>query len=291
LVGIYEETLSFTPPPSLEAVHASFVLGMKHYAEASSLLSDGLALAERGDNMALLVILRGVREKMALSKANITYATQLMQRGDISVLAIPTTPPHISSSTTIATPKSTQTRELEPVPILRGNRIASAESDSVIVYLGEQTSSAKWEPTGSDGGKIKAVSRVYLTIENISNSVMRIGKIWLKSVPDCYPKKGRSIGVGMSAWIVNGGWFNFSAVPRGEPIGGFSQATYFREPNDVWAKQYTDEWGMSTFEVFPKRWIHIFAQSVWSPDRFGECVQISFVVDGKGISIPLPRPQ
>ena len=46
LVGIYEETLALTPPPSLEAVHASFVLGMKHYAEAGSLLSDGLASAE-----------------------------------------------------------------------------------------------------------------------------------------------------------------------------------------------------------------------------------------------------
>lgn len=291
LVGIYEETLSFTPPPSLETVHASFVLGMKHYAEASSLLSDGLASAERGDNMALLATLSEVREQMALAKANFTYATQLMQGGDdISVLAIPTIPPRLSLSTTTHTPKSAQTRELEPVPTFPSNWIATAESDSVMVYLGEQTSSAKWEPTGSDGGETKAVSRAYLTIENVSNSVVRVGPIWLKSVPDCYPRKGRSIGVGMEAWIVADGWLNVSGIPRGGPIGGFSQRTFFREPKDVWAKEYTDEFGMSNFEVFPKRWIRIFAQSAWSPDRFGECVQLSFEVAGKRITMPLPRP-
>ena len=290
LVGVYEETLSFTPPPSLEPVHASFVLGMKHYAEASSLLSDGLASAERGDNMALLVILSEVREKMALSKANITYATQLMQGGDISVLAIPTIPPHFSSSTTTATPKPAHTRELEPVPTFPGNRIAAAESDSVMVYLGEQTTSAKMEPTGSDGGQTKVVSRAYLTIQNVGNSVVRIGGIWLMSDPDCYPIKGRSFGFLMQAAIIADDWLDVSAVSSGTSIGGFSQRTFFRAEQEIWAKEHTDEFGYS-FELFPERWIRIFADRVWSPERFGECVQLSFKADGERISMPLPRPQ
>ena len=291
LAELYEEAVAITPPPSLEAAHDSFALGLKHYAAASSVLSDELASAERGDNITLLVTLSEVREQMALANANFTYAMQLLQGGgDFSALVIPTIRPRLPSSTTPPTPKPTLTRELEPVPTFPGKRIAVAESDSVLVYLGEQTSSAKSETTGPDGGKTRVASFVHLTIQNIGNSVVRIGEIWLTSDPDCHPVKGRSNSSLMLANIVGGSWLEVTAVPSGKLPGGFSQKTFFREEQDLWAKEHPDEFGYS-FELFPERWISIFAHGAWSPERFGECVQIRFEVDGKRINIPLPRPE
>ena len=190
-------------------------------------------------------------------------------------------------SSTILPPA--RARELEPVPAIPANWIATAESDNVTVYLVEPTTSAIVAPSGSDEGKSKNVSRANLIIENLGATVVRIGDIWVMSDPDCYPVKGRSIGFLMQAFIVADDWLAVSGVPSESVIGMFSERIYFREEQDIWAREHADEFGYS-FDLFPGRWIRIVASRIWSPEIFGECVQISFAVDGKRISMPLPRP-
>lgn len=189
----------------------------------------------------------------------------------------------------IATPPPARARELEPVPPIPTDWIATAESDSVTVYLVEPTTSVTVPPSSSDEGKSGNFSRANLIIENLGATAVRIGNIWLMSDPDCYAVKGRSIGVLMQAFIVADDWLAVSAVPSESVIGMFSERTYFREEQDIWAREHTDEFGYS-FDLFPGRWIRIVASRVWSPEMFGECVQISFAVDGNRISMPLPRP-
>ena len=166
-------------------------------------------------------------------------------------------------SSTILPPA--RARELEPVPAIPANWIATAESDNVTVYLVEPTTSAIVAPSGSDEGKSKNVSRANLIIENLGATVVRIGDIWVMSDPDCYPVKGRSIGFLMQAFIVADDWLAVSGVPSESVIGMFSERIYFREEQDIWAREHADEFGYS-FDLFPGRWIRIVASRIWSPE-------------------------
>ena len=124
-------------------------------------------------------------------------------------------------------PRPIGTSELEPVLAMTGGPIATAEFDSVMIYLVNPTTSWKLDSGSSNDGDSDIYSRASVIIYNEGPEVVRVSGIWLRSVPDCYPRKGRSFGVLMEAAIVADRSLSISTVPSTTLVRGISQRLFF----------------------------------------------------------------
>lgn len=290
----YQDTLALTPSSGWEEFHSSFVLGIKHYANTASLLGEVLDLVEGGAGTVPSTFVDETIREWQLGQANIRQAARLLkEQPPVASVAAPSLPPPKPTSAATPIPQPTPTLGLDPVPSVPTEWIGVAESDGVRILLIEPTSSWKVKPTGSKETEAKIYSRVFLVIENRGNAVARVDGTWLRSVPDCVPesRKRYSFGSLMDARVSNLGaqanWLNVSGVASPTVPGVYSQKTYYREQDDIWAEQHVKEFGYY-FEIFPSRWVGIFADGNWSPKVFGECVQVTFNVNGQRVAFPLP---